>query len=1163
MPSGPPSKPDRQVRVVLSATALLSFTSVWKAAALALAELGAGAFFLAGVVWASAGANAPWIVLGVCAFGVLVRGVDLESWAMFVPGGLIGRAAHAFGPRGGRVAAAAILTERLVLAALAAVVTGHYMAAAAMAAAGRQPSTHLAVEEVAALAGAVIVGLLWIRARLDLDLRSDWVARGIWAGIVLLLGVTAAGVVAAHRAGAAIPAAAPAGPVGLLAAIAIALPALGSGSALTRMAHEFPPPRVHTLRRTSLLVVLFSFLITAASAFLFLMLVPPAARPQWTDIPLTGLAVHATSAGAGRAIGAVLLLLAAVLMLVPAADAALGDAEQTIRRLSSDGALPEALGAAHSRLGTPTRAIDVTAAATVAAMLAASGRVEWLAAAYGFAVAARLCLKAVSLVRLRRTRTSPRPFAVPLTVRLGSRELPLGLWTVAVVAAAAGAGALASANPPALATAGLLVVLALVFTAPGRRLEAPASAGDLDTFELLPSSEVAIGQVQARPGNILVAVRNPHALGHVGAALRAAGDRDVVVMTARLFGIDVDDDTSHGRNPTEPERQLLSQVVAIAERAGHPVHLLIVPAQNVFDAVASAAVRLESSEVYVGESASLSAADQARLLGDAWERAEKSADRDVRLVIHHDSGRNDVYHLGAHPPDLTSGDLELIHRLWLDAVKAVGPHVHHHDVVRAALMQMEQQLTGPQREEALAAIRHVARPADELAAAVHARDFSRLRDMVRNRDPENLATLLTALSLEDQVVVFRVLPRKDAAAVFEYLSHEAQETLLKAMGQEEVAALLNNMAPDDRTMFLEELPAAATRQLLSLLAPAQRAVALTLLGYPDDSVGRLMTPYYVAVREHWTVQQVLDYIREHGRDSETLNVIYVVDQQGLLIDDIRIRELLLTSPETKVSDLMDRRFAALKATDDQDTSVAAFRRYDRTALPVTDTAGMLIGIVTIDDVLDVAEATATEDIQRIGGSEALDEPYMTIAFGRMIRKRAGWLTALFLGELLTATAMATFQNEIARAVVLALFVPLVISSGGNSGSQASTLVIRALALGEVSLRDWWRVARREIFAGLALGAILGTVAFLRISIWSAFSDIYGAHWLLLAVTVAFALVGVVLWGTLIGSLLPFLLRRLGFDPATSSAPFVATLVDVTGLVIYFTVALVILRGTIL
>jgi magnesium transporter len=637
----------------------------------------------------------------------------------------------------------------------------------------------------------------------------------------------------------------------------------------------------------------------------------------------------------------------------------------------------------------------------------------------------------------------------------------------------------------------------------------------------------------------------------------------VVVITVLLLGVDVDEDASGDTTSTPAERRLFSQVVALAERFGRPVRLLVVPAQDVFEAIAATVLRLRSSEVYVGESSSLSADEQARRLGEAWESAEKTESLDVRLVIHHYSGRTDAYHIGAHPPSLTPGDLDLIHRVWLDAVKAVGPHVHHHDVVRAALMKMQQQLSGPQRDDALEAIRHVARPADELAAAVHERNYSRLRDMVRNRHASDLAAVLTELSVEDQVVAFRVLPRRDAAAVFEYLTLEQQEGLLKAMAQEDVAALLNNMAPDDRTMFLEELPAAATRQLLSLLTPAERSVALTLLGYPDDSIGRLMTPHYVAVREHWTVREVLDYIRTHGQDSETLNVVYVVDEQGALIDDIRIRELLLTALDSHVSDLMDRHFVALKATDDQQTAVAAFRQYDRTALPVTDTTGMLIGIVTIDDVLDVAEAAATKDIQRIGGSEAFDEPYMTIAFGRMLQKRAGWLTALFLGEMLTASAMGFFEKEISKAIVLALFVPLIISSGGNSGSQASTLVIRALALGEVTMADWWRVMRREVMAGLALGSILAAVGFLRISLWQVVGHTYGEHWLGIALTVSITLIGIVLWGTLVGSLLPLVLRRLGFDPATSSAPFVATLVDVTGLIIYFTVASIVLRTTVL
>ncbi len=443
------------------------------------------------------------------------------------------------------------------------------------------------------------------------------------------------------------------------------------------------------------------------------------------------------------------------------------------------------------------------------------------------------------------------------------------------------------------------------------------------------------------------------------------------------------------------------------------------------------------------------------------------------------------------------------------------------------------------------------------------RDFAALRENLSQLTPRDLAELIGEAPAHEQAVFFRILPRKLAAATFEYLPTEKQSHLLSSMAQSDTAAILNEMSPDDRTMLLEELPAEVTKELLTMLPAEERAIAITLLGYPENSVGRLMTPDYVAVRPDWTVRYVLDYIREHGADSETLSTIYVVDEGGKLIDDLRIRVFLLAPLYKSVLDLMDRRFVALKATDDQEAAVGVFRREDRTALPVTDTTGILIGIVTIDDVLDVAEIEATEDIQKIGGMEALDEPYMRIALGRMVRKRAGWLVILFLGEMLTATAMGFFEEEIKRAVVLALFVPLIISSGGNSGSQAATLVIRALALGEVGVRDWWRVIRREILSGLALGSILGTIGFLRIALWATFTNLYGPHWFLVALTVGTALVGIVLWGTLMGSMLPLILQRLGFDPAASSAPFVATLVDVTGLLIYFSVAALILHGTLL
>ena len=443
------------------------------------------------------------------------------------------------------------------------------------------------------------------------------------------------------------------------------------------------------------------------------------------------------------------------------------------------------------------------------------------------------------------------------------------------------------------------------------------------------------------------------------------------------------------------------------------------------------------------------------------------------------------------------------------------------------------------------------------------RDFSGLRAALERLPPPDIAELLADRAIEDQVVVFRVLPRELATDVFEYVDAESQEALLKAMAQSEVAALLNGMSPDDRTQLLEELPATATQKLLNLLTPKERTVALQLLGYPEGSIGRRMTPDYVAVHEDWTVSHVLDYVREHGKDSETLSMLYVVDERGVLIDDVQIRAFLLSPLERKVAELSDRNFVGLKATDDAETAIAAFRETDRNALPVTDSAGVLIGIVTVDDVLDVAEEAATEDIQRIGGSEALEDPYLETTFRTMIRKRAPWLVVLFLGEMLTATAMAFFEHEIQKAVILALFIPLIISSGGNSGSQASTLIIRAMALREVGLRDWWQVLRRELASGLVLGSMLGVIGFLRIAAWEQIGHSYGEHWFLVGITVGVTLLGVVLWGTVTGSMLPLVLRRLGLDPATSSAPFVATLVDVTGLIIYFSVAALLLSGKLL
>jgi magnesium transporter len=354
-----------------------------------------------------------------------------------------------------------------------------------------------------------------------------------------------------------------------------------------------------------------------------------------------------------------------------------------------------------------------------------------------------------------------------------------------------------------------------------------------------------------------------------------------------------------------------------------------------------------------------------------------------------------------------------------------------------------------------------------------------------------------------------------------------------------------------------------TKRALASLTPSELKVARQLLGYPEGTAGRYMTPEYVAIRPDMIVSQALEYVRTHGKDRETLNVIYVTDAKGKLLDDIRLATLVLAAPERTVAELNDGNLVSIAATAPREDVVEVFRKYDRVALPVTDTQGVLLGIITVDDVLDVAQAEATEDIQKLGGSEALDMPYLEIGLGPMIRKRAGWLAVLFVGEMLTATAMGYFEHEIERAVVLALFVPLIISSGGNSGSQATSLIIRSLALRELSLRDWWRVAFREVRAGLSLGIILGLIGLTRIVVWQLLWHSYGQHFMRVGLTVALSLVGVVGWGSLSGAMLPFLLRRLGFDPATASAPFVATLVDVSGLVIYFTVASAVLSGVLL
>ena len=453
--------------------------------------------------------------------------------------------------------------------------------------------------------------------------------------------------------------------------------------------------------------------------------------------------------------------------------------------------------------------------------------------------------------------------------------------------------------------------------------------------------------------------------------------------------------------------------------------------------------------------------------------------------------------------------------------------------------------------------------AADVGRLVAERRPSEVRRRLEGLGAPDVAEVFRHMTREAEGVAFRLLPRGLARSTFEYLDLDDQELLLRSLGEREVAEILNEMSPDDRTALLEELPGSVTRRLVNLLDDDERHIATQLLGYPEESIGRLMTPDYVAVKPHWTIAQALEHVRVYGSDSETLNVVYVVGDDGVLVDDLRMRELLLVDPETRIEELMDERFVSLVAAEDQELAVAEFVKHDRSALPVTDSDGVLVGIVTVDDVFDVAQEEATEDIQMLGGVAALEEPYLKISLRGVIRKRAFWLVVLFVGQLLTATAMGFFESEIASAVVLALFLPLIISSGGNSGSQAAALVTRAMALGEVTVKDWWLVAKRELAAGLLLGLLLGGLGFARVAIWGAFFDAYGEHWLLIGVTVALALVGVVLWGSLTGSLLPIVLKRLGADPAASSTPFVATIVDVVGIVIFFLLAGAVLTGTVL
>jgi magnesium transporter len=430
--------------------------------------------------------------------------------------------------------------------------------------------------------------------------------------------------------------------------------------------------------------------------------------------------------------------------------------------------------------------------------------------------------------------------------------------------------------------------------------------------------------------------------------------------------------------------------------------------------------------------------------------------------------------------------------------------------------------------------------------------------------PAELYDAWPVLSLEERVEGFEFLARDDADDFFLQLGTRERAQLLLALPPGERRLWMRMLAPDDAADLIQAAPGDQRENILALLDDPMRREVKGLLDYAEDEAGGLMNTRYSRLRADMTVDEAISYLRRDARWREkTVYYVFVVDSEERLHGVVSFRDLLVAPGEKLVGDVMRKEVISAPEDLDQEALSKLFMRHHLLMMPVVDSAGRIKGVVNLNDIVDVVQEEATEDIQKLGAVQALEEPYLQVPLARMIRKRAGWLAALFLGEMLTATAMGQYETEIARAVVLALFVPLIISSGGNSGSQATTLVIRAMALGEVRLRDWWRVIRREVFTGLGLGIILATIGLIRILLWQGLFDAYGEHYFLVAVTVASSLVGVVLWGAVAGSILPFILRAMNFDPASASAPFVATLVDVTGLVIYFSIAAVVLRGTLL
>lgn len=452
----------------------------------------------------------------------------------------------------------------------------------------------------------------------------------------------------------------------------------------------------------------------------------------------------------------------------------------------------------------------------------------------------------------------------------------------------------------------------------------------------------------------------------------------------------------------------------------------------------------------------------------------------------------------------------------------------------------------------------------KLREAINAQNGAFVVEHFKDLYPPDIAEIFNELEIEEAKYVYTQLDEQIAADVLVELHDDVREDFLASLTSKEIAEHIDNMDSDDAADVIAELPDNVQDEVLAQMEDSEQASDIVdLLNYDENTAGGLMATELVRVHVNSNAIECVREIRAQADAVENVYAVYVVDDDERLVGLLQLKKLIISPKDAKVADMYDSKIISVKANTDAEEVANLMDKYNLVVLPVVDGLGRLVGRITIDDVVDVRREEETEDVQKMGAMEALEEPYMSTPFSQMIRKRAGWLIILFLGETLTATAMGFFQDQIAKAVILALFIPLIISSGGNSGSQASTLIIRALALGEITIRDWWKIVKKEFFTGLVIGLILGLIGFVRVALWSYFVASYGPHWMLIAFTVGFSLIGVVLWGTLMGSLLPLCLKRLGLDPAVSSAPFVATLVDVTGLVIYFTFSIIFLKGVLL